>query len=89
MEEQLTNRNSRIVVLENQVKNQQFGFSELLQNERKKADLQAELFDHAQSISEVYKEENTHLKKKVRGLKWQRAGLGIAVIAVLILGTAQ
>ena len=83
MEEQLTNRNSRIVVLENKLEKQYIGFSELLQQEQEKVKLRTEMLDHANKIADSHLQENKDLKKKVRGLKWQRAGLGILTVVVI------
>jgi hypothetical protein len=85
LEEQLQNRGARIIILENRLEKQHFGFSEQLKIEREKADLRTEMFDHATKINDSYLEENKGLKKKVRNLKWQRAGLGVLVIVVTLL----
>lgn len=75
----------KIITLENSLESQHASFTKELVETNNKLKIQKEITKHAESISEVYKEENTHLKKKVRGLKWQRAGLGIAVIVVTVL----
>jgi hypothetical protein len=86
MAETLTNRDSRIVVLEKQVKDQYAGFSEQLKIESEKLQLQKEITAHTESIVTTYQEEKKTLKKQVRRLKWQRAGL--AAVAVLVIGVS-
>lgn len=73
----------KIITLENSLQSQHASFTKELAETNDKLKIQTEITEHAESVSQVYKEENTHLKKKVRGLKWQRAGLGIAVIVVV------
>jgi hypothetical protein len=79
------NKSARILLLEQEKESSYQSFTNLLKIEQEKNKIQSEIILHSESISEVYKEENTHLKKKVRNLKWQRAGLGVLVIVVTVL----
>lgn len=72
----------RVYLLESQYESSYRSFTNLLKIEQDKNKIQSEIILHNESISKVYKEENEHLKKKVRGLKWQRAGLGVLLICI-------
>lgn len=76
----------RIALLESQYESSYQSFTNLLKIEQDKNKIQSEIILHNESISEVYKEENTHLKKKVKGLTWKNVGLGLlAVIEFIII----
>ena len=77
------NKSARILLLEQEKESSYQSFTNLLKIEQEKNKIQSEIILHSESISEVYKEENTHLKKKVRGLKWQRAGLGVIIVVIV------
>jgi hypothetical protein len=73
----------RVQLLESEKLSSYQSFTNLLKIERDKNKIQSEIILHSESISTVYKEENEHLKKKVRRLKWQRIGLGAMVVVVV------
>jgi hypothetical protein len=74
----------KIVILENSLLSQHESFTQELQVEREKLQLQKEITAHTESIVTTYQEEKKTLKKQVRRLKWQRTGL--AAVAVLVIG---
>jgi hypothetical protein len=78
-----SNLSARLLLSEEQYLSSYRSFTNLLKLEQEKNKIQSEIILHSESISQVYKEENAHLKKKVRNLKWQRAGLGVLVIVVV------
>jgi ElaB/YqjD/DUF883 family membrane-anchored ribosome-binding protein len=83
LEEMLVVRESRITIIENQAENQYNDFTKRLNIESEKQKVQAEIIDHLQKVANSHKEENEHLKKKVRRLKWQRIGLGALIVVVV------
>jgi hypothetical protein len=81
----LVNREDKILILENELSSQHDSFTEELNVEREKLKIQNEITKHSESVAGTYKSENEDLKKKVRRLKWQRAGLGLLTVAVIII----
>ena len=73
----------RVTMLERERVTLHNSFINLLKIEQEKFQVQKEITSHQEAVSSSYKEENQHLKKKVRGLKWQRAGLGVITIVVI------
>lgn len=79
------NLSSRIVLLESQYESSYQSFTNLLKIEREKQQLRSELFLHMESVAGTYKSENETLKKKIKRLKLQRAGLGVLTVVVIVL----
>lgn len=75
----------RVYLLESRYTEAYNSFTNLLKIERQKQELRSELFKHMESVAGTYKSENEVLKKKVRRLKWQRAGLGVLTVLVVVV----
>jgi hypothetical protein len=75
----------KIVILENSLASQHESFTKELQIEIEKFQIQKQITAHTESISNTYQEEKDILKKQVRRLKWQRAGLGVLTVVVIWL----
>lgn len=79
------NLSGRIVLLESQYESFYQSFTNLLKIESEKLKLQKEITINTESVSATYQEENEHLKKQNKRLKWQRVGLGVITVVVIVL----
>lgn len=78
-------QSSHIALLEVQYNSAYSSFTNLLKIEQEKTKLQQEINLHNEFLVSSYKAENDLLKKQVRKLKWQRAGLGVLTVVVIVL----
>jgi hypothetical protein len=81
----LSYADSRIALLESEKLSSYQSFTNLLKIEREKLQLQKEITAHTESVSNTYQEEKKSLKKQVRRLKWQRIGLGLISVVVIVV----
>lgn len=64
-------------------------FNDLLAIERDQARIQKDINRQQKGITDTYQDETKRLKKKVRARTWQRNGLGVIAIVLLVLSVAQ
>lgn len=76
-------QSARIALHESEMLSVHSSFTNLLKIEQDKNKLQQEITAHSESIINTYEAEKKSLKKQVRRLKWQRAGLGVLVLVVV------
>lgn len=80
---------SQVELLQSEKESLRTDYERIIELERENnADLK-EKFQNQKSISVSHEEENKHLKKKVRARTWQRNGLGVIAIVLLVLSVTN
>lgn len=85
LQDVLQNREARIVLLETSAAERENNFQELLQAERGKNAVSAEMLTHQKQLTESYKDENGALRKQVKREKRKTKAVGAIGIVVIVL----
>lgn len=64
-------------------------FNDLLAIERDQVRIQKDINRQQKGITDTYQDETKRLKKKVIARTWQRNGLGVIAIALLVLAVSN
>lgn len=80
---------SQVELLQSEKESLRTDYERIIELERENnADLK-EKFQNQKGISVSHEEENKHLKKKVRARTWQRNGLGVIALALVVLSVTN
>lgn len=80
---------SQVDLLHDENKSLRTSYELIVKLERKNLiDLRQNIKNH-KTISESLEEEKKHLEKKVKSRAWQRNGLGVIAIAILVLSVSN
>lgn len=75
----------RVVLLETQKAESYLSFTNLLNIEKSKNSVQAEILNHTESLVQSYKDENGVLRKQVKREKRKTKAVGVIGIVVIVL----